>query len=339
MAAPGTPLRIGILGAANIARAFSKGVAPSETVKVVGVASRQADKAAAFAHECGIAKSYGSYEAMLADPEIDAVYNPLPNSLHAEWSIKAAAAGKHVLCEKPLAASGDQARAMFEAARQHGVHLVEAYPYMSQPQTLKVRELMQAGAIGRLHMIRASFGIPFADPANIRLMPDLAGGSLMDAGSYAASFVRMAAGERPTRVHAIARWTETGVDRTLAATVEFESGLLAQFSSSFATCYHRHGQIAGETGAIETTFLNHPPLGGPPCVQLRRGAWVTDPAEIIEVAGGNGFLAEAQSFARMVQEGPQHWNGATQAESIDIALMLEGLLHSARTGGWVQVTG
>ena len=106
MAASGTPLRIGVLGAAKIARAFIDGVAPSDTVKVAGVASRQADKAAAFAREYGIAKSYASYEAMLADAEIDAVYNPLPNSLHAEWSIKAAAAGKHVLCEKPLATSG-----------------------------------------------------------------------------------------------------------------------------------------------------------------------------------------------------------------------------------------
>jgi D-xylose 1-dehydrogenase (NADP+, D-xylono-1,5-lactone-forming) len=232
MTSSSTPLRLGILGAAKIARAFTEAVAPSGMVKITAVASRDASKGAAFAADYKIPKSYGSYEALLADPEIDAVYNPLPNSLHAEWSIKAAAAGKHILCEKPLAISGAEARSMFDAAKKNGVHLVEAYPYLAQPQTLKVRELVKSGAIGRLHLIRASFGITFNDPANIRLKPDLAGGSLMDAGSYPVSFVRAIAGERPKRVHAFATWFDTGVDRTLAATMEYDSGLIAQISSS-----------------------------------------------------------------------------------------------------------
>ena len=122
-------LRVGVLGAANIARAFVAGVAPSTLVKVTAIASRDAAKGAAFAKETGAGRSFGSYEAMLADKDIDAVYNPLPNSMHAEWSIKAAAAGKHILCEKPFAVSGAEARSMFEAARKHKVHLVEAYPY------------------------------------------------------------------------------------------------------------------------------------------------------------------------------------------------------------------
>ena len=169
------------------------------------------------------------------------------------------------------------------------------------------------------------------------MKPDLAGGSLMDAGSYPVSFVRAMAGERPSRVHAVARLTDTGVDKTMVATLEFPSGLIGQISSSFGTGYHRNAQIAGDTGAIDTTYLNHPPIGGPPSVTLKRGTTVAGEAETITVAGGNGFLAEAESFARMIAEGPQAWTGASEAESIDIAVTLEAILASARTGAAVAV--
>jgi len=173
------PLRIGILGAANIARSFVAGVKPSERVTVSAVASRDAEKARAFAREFSVARHFGSYETLLADREIDAVYIPLPNSLHAEWSIRAAGAGKHVLCEKPLSATAGEARAMFDAARRHGVHLVEGYPYRAQPQTLKLRELLDAGVIGEVRLIQASFGFTLGAGENIRLSPQLAGGALM----------------------------------------------------------------------------------------------------------------------------------------------------------------
>ncbi len=337
-AAPASPLRIGVLGAANIARAFCAGVAPSTLVKVTAIASRDAGKAERFAREVGVARFPPSYEAMLADPAIDAIYNPLPNSMHAAWSIRAAEAGKHVLCEKPLSASGEEARAMFAAADKHGVKLVEAYPYRSQPQTMKLRELVESGAIGRVQLVRASFGINIADPANIRWDAALAGGALMDAGSYPVSLVRLVAGARPTRVHATARWADSKVDRTLVATLEFKSGLLAQISCSFATGYHRHALIAGENGSIETTYLNHPPMGGPPILQVWRGARSDNAAfEIVTTAAGNGFLAEAESFQRLVAHGPAQWNGATPAESIDIMFTLEAMLRSARTGLPVDV--
>ncbi len=181
------------------------------------------------------AKVHATYEALLADPEIDAIYNPLPNNLHAEWSIRAAEAGKHVLCEKPLATTAADARAMFDAARRNDVYLVEAYPYRAQPQTLKMRELLAAKAIGRLQLVQASFGFPLTDTTNIRMDPALAGGALMDAGCYPVSLVRTVAGERPRRVHAVAKWAPSGVDLTLLASLEFPSGLLAQISCSFAT--------------------------------------------------------------------------------------------------------
>ncbi len=326
------PLRIGILGAAAIARAFIAGVAPSKTVKVTTVASRDLAKAQRFASETGIAQALGSYEALLADPAIDAVYNPLPNTLHAEWSIRAAEAGKHVLCEKPLAMGEAEAVAMFAAARKHKVHLVEAYPYRAQPQTRKLAELVAAGAIGKIRLIRSSFGVNFTDPSNIRLKPDVGGGALLDAGSYAVSLVRLVAGARPERVSATAQWTETGVDNTTVATLEFAGGLLAQVSCSFATGYHRHALVSGDGGTIETTYLNHPPVGGPPTVQIRRGTKVTDAIETIELAGGNGFLAEAESFREMIVRGPAHWTGATPGESVDIAATLEAILKSARSG-------
>jgi D-xylose 1-dehydrogenase (NADP+, D-xylono-1,5-lactone-forming) len=222
---------------------------------------------------------------------------------------------------------------MFDAAKKHKIYLVEAYPYLSQPQTLKARELVKSGAIGKPQLIRACFGIPFSDPTNIRLKADLAGGSLMDAGSYPVSLVRVLAGERPSRVTAVGRWAETGVDKLIAGTIEFPSGLVAQISSSFSTAYHRHAQVAGDNGSIDFTYLNHPPLGGPPTVRVRRGQLVIDQEETtVTESGGNGFLAEAESFARMVAGGPQQWNGATPEESIDIAMMLEALLESARKG-------
>lgn len=331
------PLRLGILGAANIARAFTSGVAPSRIVTVAAIASRGEDKAKAFAGECGIPRAFGSYEALLADPEIDAIYNPLPNSLHAEWSIRALEAGKHVLCEKPLAMNATEVRAMFAAAERCGRHLVEAYPYRAQPQTLKLAELLAEGAIGKVQLIRSSFGVAFSDKSNIRLKPEVGGGALLDAGSYAVSFALLAARERPERVSATARWSETGVDTTVAATLEFPGGALAQISCSFATAFHRHALIAGDAGTIETTYLNHPPMGGAPILTLRRGATVATTPEIVEVAPGNGFLAEAESFQRMVAHGPQAWTGATPRQSIDIALTLDAILASARSGATVAV--
>jgi D-xylose 1-dehydrogenase (NADP+, D-xylono-1,5-lactone-forming) len=314
---PSKPLRIGVLGAAKIARAFIAGVAGSERVAVTTVASRDLAKAQAFAADTGLPRALGSYEALLADPEIDAIYNPLPNTLHAEWSVRAVEAGKHVLCEKPLAMSAGEARAMFAAAAKHGRHLVEAFPYRSQPQTLKLAELV---------------GVYFDDPTNIRLRPEVGGGSLMDAGSYAVSLVLLVAGAAPTRVHAVQKLAATGVDISMVATLEFASGIIAQVSSSFATGYHRHALISGDNGSIETTFLNHPPLGGPAALHVKRGKLVSDPTEVITTADGNGFRFEADAFQQLIAHGPAAWNGATPQQSIDIAATLEAMGQSARSG-------
>jgi xylose dehydrogenase (NAD/NADP) len=327
-----SPLRIGVLGAAKIARLFVDAVRASRKVVVAAMASRDLDRATAFARDTGVAMVHATYEALLDDPEIDAVYVPLPNNLHAAWSIRAADAGKHVLCEKPLAATAAEARAVFEAARRNGVYVVEAYPYRAQPQTLKMRELLAANAIGNLQLIQASFGFPLTDVANIRMNPTLAGGALMDAGSYPVSLVRTIAGTKPTRVCAISRWSESGVDLTTLATLEFSSGLLAQIACSFATVRHRHAFIAGDAGSIATTYFNDTSSAFPPILEVKRGTGWDAQREIIETASGNGFLAEAESFHDLVRHGWGRWVATTPDESIDIALTLDALAVSARTG-------
>jgi len=339
------PLRYGILGAATIARAFTAGLAGSSVATVAAVASRDPGKAAAFAAECGIARALGSYEALLADADIEAVYIPLPNDLHAVWAIRAAEAGKHVLCEKPLAIGGEQARAMFAAARRHGVHLAEAYPYMSQPQTLRLRALLAEGVVGRVQSVTAAMGfrivtpegVPVVDPANIRLLPERGGGALLDAGTYAMSMVRLLVGERPSRVWATARYTPGGVDQTVMATLVFPGGAMAQMTCSIAHAAQRFAIVAGEEGAVRTDFSNHAPAGATLSLAVKRGAAFTVPFVTEEVPGGDGFRAEGDSFARMVRLGAEHWNGASEAESIDTVLSLQAIAASARSGAWVEV--
>ena len=331
------PLRFGVLGAAKIARSFIASVAASELVDVVAVASRDLEKGRQFASELGVPRTHGSYEALIDDPAIDAVYVPLPNTLHAEWVIKALDAGKHVLCEKPIAVSKTDTLAMFDAARRNRRFLAEAYPYRAQEQTLAVRRLLDEGAIGRVQTVFACFGVKFSDPSNIRLDPERGGGALLDAGSYATNMVRMIAGEKPSRVNAIARWAETKVDLTVIANLEFPSGVLGQISCSFNTAYHRHALITGTDGILETTFLNSPPEAGPPDIHLRRGIPATTPRETITLAGGSGFLAEAESFARAVALGPGHWTGCTEQESVDTIATLEAIARSIRSGNWESV--
>ena len=331
-------LRIGVLGAANIARQFIAGVRPSDLVEVAAVGSRDEAKARAFAAETGVSRTLGSYEALLADPDIDAVYNPLPNSLHAPWSIRAVEAGKHVLCEKPLAVSEGEAAAMFAAAERNGVVLREAYPYMAQPQAITVRRLLRERAVGNVQFVQACIGFTLPAGPNVRWDEALGGGAVLDAGSYPVSFLRLAVGERPLRVSAVARFRSPGVDNTLAATVEFPGGTLGQVSCSFSSGNHRHGLIAGDGGVLESTFNNHD-RSGPPHVHLRRGT-APVPPEVIDPGAGDGFRLEAEQFARLVRGETDAWTGATPAESLDIMAIIEAARRSAADNGrWVDIPG
>ena len=335
------PLRIGILGCANIARQFARDVAPSTAVKIVAVASRKVETAAAFAAALGIARHHGSYEALLADAEVDAIYLPLPNSLHAEWAIKAAQSGKHILCEKPLALGRSEAQAMFDAARANGVMLLEAYPYYFQPQTGDMLELLHGGAIGVVRSMQACFGFTLPNPqGNIRLNPELGGGALLDAGSYALSMIRLVMGCAPQRVQADATWADSGVDISLMATLHYADGRRAQLSCAMDAANHRHAIIAGTTGTIETEYLNHTSTqaGGHPWgylpseLRVRRGTANNIPFETIHSPTGSGFRFAAEAFARTVAE--QDFAAIERAAqaSLDIAATLEALALSALLG-------
>lgn len=245
-------IRWGILSTANIGR---KRVIPaiqqSSNGEVYAVASRTESSARDFADSLDIPVAYGSYEELLADDNVDAIYNPLPNSMHAEWSIKAAEAGKPTLCEKPLASDADEAQSMVNAFAERGVLFAEAFMYRFHPQTATVKRMVDEGAVGDLHVINAAFSFSISDEGNIRLSKELAGGSLMDVGCYCVNVIRHMTGEEPDDVHAYADiGDDTGVDERLTGVLKFPSGVLAHFDSSLRT-QHRHTyEIRGSKGRI-----------------------------------------------------------------------------------------
>ncbi len=188
-------IRLGIVSTAHINRLLIPGAQASDKVELIAVASREQSKAEAYAREWGIERAYGSYDALLEDPDIDAVYISLPNTLHCEWSIRAVEAGKHVLCEKPLSRHPEDVERAFDAAERNGRLLTEAFMYRHNPQTKRLQELVREGAIGELRVVRSAFSYSLYDADNIRLRTDVEGGSLMDVGCYCVSGSRLLAGE------------------------------------------------------------------------------------------------------------------------------------------------
>ncbi|HEY5755800.1 MAG TPA: Gfo/Idh/MocA family oxidoreductase [Steroidobacter sp.] len=321
-------LRIGILGAARIATPFIAGAKLSSLVEVVAVASRDPGRAKIFADTHGVPHAL-TYEQLLSAKEIDAVYIPLPNSLHAPWSIAVLRAGKHVLCEKPLALSEAEAIEMFAVADAQGKVLLEGYPFLFQPQTLEIERRIQAGEIGRVQTIFATCGFTLNNPDDFRLDPAMGAGALLDAGCYPVGLIRQIAGARPSRVTATARW-DRDVDQTLAATLEFANGTIAQLSCSFATGLVRTAMIAGTEGVIETDYSNHTLRLPAPSFSLRRGSDWRRPAEHIAVPREDGFRLEVDAFAAMIDGSERDQLARRRAASIDIAWILETILAQAR---------
>jgi predicted dehydrogenase len=330
-------LRIGVLSTAKIANGFVAGVAGSSMVRVHAVASRSAESAAAFAARHGIARTHASYEALLADPEIDAIYNPLPNSLHAEWTAAALKAGKHVLCEKPLTLGLAEAQPLFALAAARGLVLLEAYPYRYQPQTLRLRQLLDDKAIGEVKMIQAYFGFSLPDGPNIRLDPTLGGGALLDAGCYAVSLARLVAGRRPVSVLAQARNGSSGVDMALTGTVNYEGGIVAQVACAMDAAVHRHALVIGSAGMIETDYLNHTSEARPGHLRVRRSAGLDASLLDETYVQGDGFRFEAEHFARQVALPVQQRDRGDEELSLQNMATLEALLISARQGRPVEV--
>jgi len=255
-------IRWGILGTANIAyRRIVPAIQSSRNGVVAAVASRSLEKAQSFAAEKGIPTAHGSYEALLADPNIDAIYNPLPNSEHAVWSIRAAEAGKPVLCEKPLASDAAEAGQIVDAFANHKLLLAEGFMYRFHPQTLKVKELVESGAVGEVQQISASFTFALRSDENIRLSKALAGGGLMDVGCYPISFMRLLTGEEPSAVRALARIGQSSqVDENLAGVLMFPSGIIGHFDCGVRAFRCQPAEVRGTTGRIvlEKAFTMEP---------------------------------------------------------------------------------
>lgn len=268
-------LNWGILGAARINRALIPPLNMSPRNRLRAVASRDLGRAQAYAAEKSIPVAYGSYEALLADPEIDVIYIPLPNTLHAEWTIKAAAAGKHVLCEKPLALSVEDVDRVAEAAQQYGVVIAEAFMYRHHPQTLKVIELIKQGAIGRLQLIRGGFTFNLDRPNDIRLKPELGGGSIWDVGCYPISYARAAASSAAAGSSApeeVFGWREigpTGIDIAFAGQLRFANGVIAQIDCGFNSAFRTLMEFIGDEGRITVSKSFKPDADGH--FHLRKG--------------------------------------------------------------------
>ncbi len=267
-----TTLRWGILGPGRIAPRLVRAVAACARGELVAVASRDLDRAAAFAATHGVAQAFGSYEALLATSDVDVVYISLPNHLHAEWTIRALEAGKHVLCEKPLALTVDDVDAIAAAAERTGRIAVEALMYLHHPQILRAVELARSGALGRLELVNGTFSFFLTYPDDPRIDPAKGGGSLWDVGCYPVSLARRIAGEEPDRVGAFARFDERGVDRTFIGQLHFPSGLLAQFDCGFAAPDRERVEIVGSgaTLVLEVPFVPEPD-GPPPSLTMWRG--------------------------------------------------------------------
>ena len=341
-------LKMGVLGCAKIAHGFVRDVLPSDQVEVVAVASRDLGKAQAFAAQFGLAQAWGSYEALLADPNVDAIYLPLPNTMHAPWAMAAARAGKHVLCEKPLTLTRGVAQDMFDTARQHGVMLLESFPYYFQPQTGDMLALLQSGAIGQVCSVQASFGFTLAPEAtgNIRFNPDLGGGALLDAGSYPLSLIRLVMGQAPVRVMAQSSWAASGVDISTMAMLEYADGRRAQLMCAMDVANVRRATICGTAGTLETEYLNHTAdaVGQSPCgylpshLRVRRGIANTLAFEDIRSPSGSGFRFAAEAFAKVIRDKDHAAIAGAEQASIDNAATLQALACSARSGAVVELT-
>jgi predicted dehydrogenase len=246
-------IRWGLLSTARINNALISPIRQAERSELVAVASRNLEKARAYAQEKDIPKAYGSYEALLADPDIDVIYNSLPNGLHCEWTVKAAEAGKHVLCEKPIVISMAEFDRVQTAAKANNVTIFEAFMYLHHPQTIKVKEMIQAGKLGHIQLINSwfNFYLPPENSENVRLKADLEGGAAWDVGVYPNSLsIVMAGAGAPIEVWADQIIGETGVDVATRAQLRFTNGVIAQISSGFRTAFREAAYIVGDKGTV-----------------------------------------------------------------------------------------
>ena len=317
-------LRWGLLSTANINNALIPPLTVSKRNKLVAVASRSQEKADAYAHEKKIKRAYGSYEALLADPEIDVIYNPLPNHLHAEWSLKAVEAGKHVFCEKPLALSLADVDAMAAASSRTGKLIAEAFAYRAHPHMQKVKEIINSGKLGKLKMVHGSFTFFMTRQDDIRLDPAMGGGALWDIGCYPLSFTRMLLGTEPLEVFGWQVTSPSGVDEVFAGQLRFPGDITFQLDCSFRIPSHEFMEIVGDEGTLSVPkpFNN----GARKNLYLTRAGKTST----IVVKGPDPYLAEVENFADAILFNKLPVTSLADSRLNTAAIL--ALLESAKTG-------
>jgi predicted dehydrogenase len=310
------------MSTARINELVLAGARTSDRVRIVAVGSRDQARADAYAREHGLERAHGSYEALLEDPQLQAIYISLPNALHVEWSIRALRAGKHVLCEKPLTREPEEVEAAFDVAEQEGRLLMEAFMWRHHPQVRRLQELLVDGAVGEPRLIRAMHSFTVDDPRDVRLLTERDGGSLMDVGCYCVHAARLLAGE-PERVHAEAAWNEAGVDVRFAATMRFRDGVLCQFESGLDLPVRKELEIVGESASLR---LPDPWHGRSPRIELHRDGVVEEIA--VEQADSYGLELENLSDAVLGTAEPL----LGREDALAQARTLEALFASAEQG-------
>ena len=315
-------MRLGLLSTANINDALLK--AKPEGVEIAAVASRDGAKAQAYAAEHGIARAHGSYEELLADDELDAVYISLPNGMHHEWTLQAIDAGKHVLVEKPYSRRGAEAEEAWSTAEQAGVIVMEAFMWRHHPQAAKARELVESGAIGRLREIRTTFSFPLFDHANVRMVADLDGGALMDVGCYCVSGARLLGGE-PEHVYGEQVVGPTGVDVDFYGVLRFPQDVVAVFDASFTLPKRQRLEAVGEEG---TLVLEAP-------WRVDWGGRVLVDGEEVPVPEANPYELELANLAAAIAGEGEPLLGRDDA--VAQARVLEALYRSAEAGESVSL--
>jgi predicted dehydrogenase len=332
-------VRWGVIGVAGIAtRQVIPAMQQGAWSQVSAIASRDLQKASAAAQTLGIAKAYGSYEELLADDEIEAIYNPLPNHMHVPWTIKAAEAGKHVLCEKPIALNASQAHTLLAVRDRTGVKIQEAFMVRTNPQWLRIRELVRAGRIGELRLITGHFSYFNRDAQNIRNQPDIGGGALMDIGCYPITISRFIFEAEPERiVGLIERDPELGTDRLTSAMLDFPRGQ-ATFSCSTQLVPYQKVQILGTSGRIEVNIPFNAPVDRPAQIFIDSGADLFGGGvEVEEFSVCNQYTIQGDLFSQAIREHPGDKRQPIPLEdAVNNMAVIDALVRSARIGGWEQ---
>lgn len=317
------PVQWGILSTARINDKFIVGCAQSDGLTIGAVASRDGERARSYADERGIERAHGSYEALLDDPEVEAVYISLPNSMHIEWTERALRAGKHVLCEKPLSRHPREVAAVFELAEREGLLLMEAFMYRHNPQTQRLQELIQSGAIGRLRMVRAAFSFAIGSDQDVRLSASLDGGALMDVGCYCVSTARLLAGE-PLRVAAQQVRGGDGVDVVFLGTMSFANDVVAHFDAGLRLAGRDELEAVGDQG---TLFLDDPWHCRVPVIELRTG----DAVKRIDLPRVDSYMLEAENLSSAIRGETPPLLGRDDA--VGQAAAIDALYRAAADGG------